>query len=200
MSVRCSDVRIRALALPPLSPPLRPRTEAALFFGDIVSSASPVAISTISFASWFGSRGRLPMCRVCPDCQTGASHRKLKQRHLPGKELVCSTGIAPDGAGQTTSGTPTICSTSQTSTSGAAPTRADTTAAVPLGCTGGSRLRRTGSRGSTYDVRGVPRCPRNGGRCRPSRALVYAVSPYIKVAVQRRAQPSVKLMFNAHQN
>ena len=50
-----------ARTFPPLRPPLRPSATAAGSFPDIagLSSASPVARSTISLASWLASRGRL---------------------------------------------------------------------------------------------------------------------------------------------
>ena len=48
-----------ALAGPPLAPPNFPSATAAGFFTASGSGgASPVAMSTINFASWFTSRGR----------------------------------------------------------------------------------------------------------------------------------------------
>lgn len=50
------------LALPPFKPPCRPSAIADASLPSVVglvSIFSPVAMSTISLASWFGSRGRL---------------------------------------------------------------------------------------------------------------------------------------------
>ena len=54
ISERCLGVRAAARAVPPLIPPLRWPSA----FG-VASRASPVAKSTMSLASWLGSRGRL---------------------------------------------------------------------------------------------------------------------------------------------
>jgi hypothetical protein len=60
-SLRCSGVIFAARAFPPFKPPLRPSATAAGSFpaSGFGSSVSPVARSTMSLASWFGSRGRL---------------------------------------------------------------------------------------------------------------------------------------------
>src|SRR4051812_3385639 len=58
--LRCSGVSFFARAFPPLFPPSRPSATAAGFlpwFGGGGAGAWPVAISTISLPSWFGSRG-----------------------------------------------------------------------------------------------------------------------------------------------
>lgn len=52
-----SGVNASALALPPFSPPNRPNSTAAGFFWLAGSVISPVAMSTIIFANWFGSLG-----------------------------------------------------------------------------------------------------------------------------------------------
>jgi hypothetical protein len=61
--LRSAGESLAALALPPLRPPSRPRATAAGFrlssADGLASVNSPVAISTISLASWFGSLGRL---------------------------------------------------------------------------------------------------------------------------------------------
>jgi hypothetical protein len=62
ISCRCNGLSFAARAAPPLFPPSLPSATAAGFFCLGVtgsSGASPVAISTISFASWFASRGRV---------------------------------------------------------------------------------------------------------------------------------------------
>ncbi len=59
ISERSSGVSFSARARPPLSPPRRPNDTAAgsLVSGTASSCTSPVAISTISLARWFGSVG-----------------------------------------------------------------------------------------------------------------------------------------------
>lgn len=48
-----------ALTIPPRKPPALPLMFSGCLFASLtVSSACPVAISTMAFASWFGSRGR----------------------------------------------------------------------------------------------------------------------------------------------
>ena len=80
MSWRCSGVRDTARPLPPFNPPGRPRLVGFRFFAETVSSASPVAISTIILASWFGSRGRF-MPPVCHGQSSPASPARFKLRH-----------------------------------------------------------------------------------------------------------------------
>jgi hypothetical protein len=58
-SRRCSAVNDSALAFPPFSPPLLANSCAGVGGVGCVSTISPLARSTISRASWFGSRGRL---------------------------------------------------------------------------------------------------------------------------------------------
>jgi len=71
IAVRCSGVSLAARALPPFKPPRRPSDTAAGSFpvssgrGSGLSSTPPVAMSTMSFASWFGSRGRFFLDRSC---------------------------------------------------------------------------------------------------------------------------------------
>ncbi len=64
ISIRCSFVSFFALAGPPFLPPRRPNSTAAGFFFGRSSSGSswswPVARSTITLASSFGSRDLLP--------------------------------------------------------------------------------------------------------------------------------------------
>jgi len=73
----------RALALPPR----RPSSTAAGSFGwgVLASSDSPVAMSTMSFARWFGSRGRLgfAMKRVSHERSGIPPDRLFKLRHYP---------------------------------------------------------------------------------------------------------------------
>jgi hypothetical protein len=58
--LRFSGVSILALAGPPRLPPSLPLVSAAMSLpSSSRSSTCPVAISTISFPSWIGSRGRL---------------------------------------------------------------------------------------------------------------------------------------------
>jgi hypothetical protein len=61
MAFRLSFERLCARALPPLRPPLRPSATAAGSLPSTVVSggAAPVAMSTMSLASWLGSRGLL---------------------------------------------------------------------------------------------------------------------------------------------
>ena len=61
ISERSAGVRALARALPPFLPPL-----AACSCEAVISSSdsSPDAMSTISFASWFGSRGRLGLAVI----------------------------------------------------------------------------------------------------------------------------------------
>lgn len=62
ISVRLLLVKAAARAGPPLAPPSLPRATAAGFFPSsafVSGGAFPVAMSTISFASWFESRGLL---------------------------------------------------------------------------------------------------------------------------------------------
>lgn len=60
-SLRSSGVIFAARAFQPFRPPLRPSSAAAGLFpaSGSGSSASPVAGSTTSLASWLGSHGRL---------------------------------------------------------------------------------------------------------------------------------------------
>ena len=51
------------------------------FLGETSSEASPVAISTINFASWFGSRGRLAKNRVCHNRAESDVGAESKLRH-----------------------------------------------------------------------------------------------------------------------
>ena len=73
ISRRRSGDSLLARAVPPRFPPSLPSATAAGFFclgsGVGLSAASPVAISTISFASWFASLGRLLE-------RLGISHRR----------------------------------------------------------------------------------------------------------------------------
>lgn len=80
MSSRFCGVKLPALALPPFSPPLR-LLEGLRFDSLAVSSASPVAISTINLANWFGSRGRFAMSQVCHNPASLFRHLKTKLRH-----------------------------------------------------------------------------------------------------------------------
>jgi len=68
MALRRAGESFSALALPPLSPPFR-FGEGCLLDSLTVSGESPVAISTISLASWFGSRGRFGMSTICHSLQ-----------------------------------------------------------------------------------------------------------------------------------
>ena len=82
---RCGD-SFSALASPPFNPPGRPRAGA-------LSSASPVAMSTIALASWFMSAGRF--CPFGPfgirliwhgwpaDASPGAERKIFKLTHYP---------------------------------------------------------------------------------------------------------------------
>lgn len=103
LSLRCSGVILAARAFPPFKPPLRPNSTAAAFLVSSggVSSAPPVARSTISFPSWFGSRGRLRersgiarrvavRSRVIYD--RSASNMSLKPLTIKQKPTVNATG------------------------------------------------------------------------------------------------------------
>lgn len=59
MAVRFFALSFFARAFPPASPPLRLAAMAGVSGPGESFARSPVAISTISLASWFGSRGRL---------------------------------------------------------------------------------------------------------------------------------------------
>ena len=75
-SLRCFGVMFSARALPPFNPPLRPSSTAAAFFpvSSGVSSTSPVAMSTTSFASWLVSWGA---------CVTAQAWTRSVARHPP---------------------------------------------------------------------------------------------------------------------
>jgi hypothetical protein len=63
ISLRLTGESLAALAFPPFFPPCRPNSIAARFLPAFGSggAACPVLTSTMNFASWFVSRGRLPL-------------------------------------------------------------------------------------------------------------------------------------------
>lgn len=65
IAFRLAAESFTALDFPPFSPPARPLRSVRFFRLLTVSSVLPVAISTMSLASWFGSRGRFAMPEVC---------------------------------------------------------------------------------------------------------------------------------------
>lgn len=72
-----------ALAIAPRCPA---RARPILCAGDrfltlSVSSASPVAMSTISLANWFGSRGRFGMSSLSGHALSNATRPEFKLRH-----------------------------------------------------------------------------------------------------------------------
>jgi hypothetical protein len=87
--------RLAALAAPPFRPPRRPKATAAGFFpsSEIVSGGmSPAAISTMSLASWLGSRGRrmlerFGMRQLSPASDACQSAQLIRLRHYPGTLL-----------------------------------------------------------------------------------------------------------------
>src|SRR5207248_3662485 len=80
MSALSAGLSLLARALPPTIPPLR-LGDGCRFDSLTVSSESPVAISTISFASWFGSRGLLATKGVCHAAHGFSTALNLKLRH-----------------------------------------------------------------------------------------------------------------------
>jgi hypothetical protein len=79
---RRSLLKRLALDLPPFNPPLH-RLEGCRFESLMLSRVSPVAISTINLASWFGSRGRFAMRQVCHNRERLFHRLKTKLRHYP---------------------------------------------------------------------------------------------------------------------
>lgn len=90
-------VRDSALAGPPTKPPARFGLCGWRFCEDMSSADSPVAISTISLASWFGSRGRFGMSSVCDAVRRGAIPG-FKLRHYP-ESQSSSHALFPETAG-----------------------------------------------------------------------------------------------------
>lgn len=89
MSSRFCGVRVRALAFPPLSPPARPLRFFWRLDSLTESSASPIAISTISLANWFGSRGRFAMSQVCHNANN-PQRMAIAYQHLTVWKSYCN--------------------------------------------------------------------------------------------------------------
>lgn len=64
-------------------PPALPRVSGSLFLALSGSGIPSVAISTIIFANWFGSRGRFGMVPLSCPALTGATGPDFKLRHYP---------------------------------------------------------------------------------------------------------------------
>jgi hypothetical protein len=83
-------VSFAARAFPPFAPPSFPSATAAGFFsgpfGAGSGAASPVAMSVMSLASWFGSRGMLErfcMLRLSDSRQTSVKAGPIQTETLP---------------------------------------------------------------------------------------------------------------------
>jgi hypothetical protein len=89
MSWRCSGVRCSALDFPPFRPPARRLLGGRLLDSLMMSSTSPVAMPTMSLASWFGSRGRFgAMWLSCHIPRLCATARQGQTETLPSDGLL----------------------------------------------------------------------------------------------------------------
>src|SRR5687768_418158 len=88
MAFRRAGLNFAARAFPPFAPPSFPNATAAGFrVSGGSGGAFPVAMSTIIFASWFTSRGRLfGMLPTVPHATTGVNRVRFQTDPLPEKE------------------------------------------------------------------------------------------------------------------